>query len=116
MREIILCKFGEIALKGLNKSNFESVLVKNVRRRLKRLGEFDYHRAQSTLYVYPLDSETDMDEVMDELKRVFGIVKLCKALEVEKTMESVLGDTMDYLADALADVKTFKVVINFSVP
>jgi thiamine biosynthesis protein ThiI len=63
MREIILCKFGEIALKGLNKSNFESVLVKNVRRRLKRLGEFELRRAQSTLYVSPLDSSIDMDEV-----------------------------------------------------
>ncbi len=109
MREIILCKFGEIALKGLNKSNFESVLVKNVRRRLKRLGEFDLHRAQSTLYVSPLDSNIDMDEVMDELMHVFGIVKLCKALEVEKSMESVLTDTMDYLSFALADARTFKV-------
>ena len=60
MKEIILCKFGEIALKGLNKSNFESVLVKNVKRRLKRMGDFDYHRAQSTLYVYPLDSGIDI--------------------------------------------------------
>ena len=109
MKEIILCKFGEIALKGLNKSNFESVLVKNVKRRLKRLGDFDFHRAQSTLYVYPLDSGIDMDEVLEELKRVFGIVKLCKALEVGKSIESVLGDTMDYLGDALADVRTFKV-------
>lgn len=109
MREIILCKFGEIALKGLNKSNFESVLVKNVKRRLKRIGAFDFHRAQSTLYVYPLDTDTDMDEVLEELKRVFGIVKLCKALEVEKSMESVLGDTMEYLSAALSDVRTFKV-------
>ncbi len=109
MKEIILCKFGEIALKGLNKSTFESVLVKNVRRRLKKLGEFDYHRAQSTLYVYPLDEDIDMDEVMDALKHVFGIVKLCRALEVAKTMDSVLNDTMDYLADALNGVKTFKV-------
>ena len=109
MREIILCKFGEIALKGLNKSNFESVLVKNVKRRLKRIGNFDFHRAQSTLYVYPLDSDIDMDEVLEELKRVFGIVKLCKALEVEKSLESVLNDTIEYLSAALADVRTFKV-------
>ncbi len=110
MKEIFLCKYGEIALKGLNKSTFESVMVKNVKRRLRRLGSFDYWRAQSTLYVYPLDAEIDMDDVMDELKRVFGIAKICRSLEVEKSMESILSDTtLDYLAEALDDASTFKV-------
>ena len=31
MKELILCKYGEIALKGLNKSSFESTLCKNVK-------------------------------------------------------------------------------------
>ena len=30
MQEIILIKNGELALKGLNRSSFESVLVKNI--------------------------------------------------------------------------------------
>ena len=109
MKEIILCKYGEIALKGLNKSTFESVMVKNVKRRLRRYGSFDYWRSQSTLYIYPLDADIDMDEVMDELKRVFGIAKLCRALEVEKSMDSIINDPLDYLADALEQVNTFKV-------
>ena len=109
MKEIILCKYGEIALKGLNKSTYESVMVKNVKRRLRRYGSFDYWRSQSTLYIYPLDADIDMDEVMDELKRVFGIAKLCRALEVEKSMDSIINDPLDYLADALEQVNTFKV-------
>ncbi len=110
MKEIILCKYGEIALKGLNKSTFESVMVKNVKRRLRRYGTFDYWRSQSTLYIYPLDPEIDMDDVMDELKRVFGIAKLCRSLEVEKSLESILsGETLDYLAEALDEASTFKV-------
>lgn len=110
MKEIILCKYGEIALKGLNKSTFESVMVKNVKRRLRRYGAFDYWRSQSTLYIYPLDPEIDMDDVMDELKRVFGIAKLCRSLEVEKSLESILsGETLDYLAEALDEASTFKV-------
>ena len=40
MKEIILIKNGELALKGLNRSNFESVLIKNLKRRLKGIGEF----------------------------------------------------------------------------
>lgn len=109
MKEIILCKYGEIALKGLNKSSFESTLVKNVKRRLRRFGKFDYWRSQSTLYISPLEESIDMDEVLEAVGKIFGIVKMYKALEVEKTMEAILGDTLDYLADALEDSQTFKV-------
>ena len=34
MREIVLIKNGELALKGLNRSSFEDVLIKNMRRHL----------------------------------------------------------------------------------
>ena len=40
MQEIILIKNGELALKGLNRATFESVLVKNIKRRLHDLGHF----------------------------------------------------------------------------
>ena len=37
MKEIILLKSGEIALKGLNRSTFEDIMAKNARRRLQPL-------------------------------------------------------------------------------
>lgn len=109
MRELILCKYGEIALKGLNKSTFESMLVKNVKRRLRFCGKFKYTKSQSTLYIEPWSEDIDMDEVVDRLKKIFGIAKLCRAIMVEKTMDSILNDTMDYLDEALLGAKTFKV-------
>ena len=95
MKELILCKYGEIALKGLNKSTFESMLVKNVKRRLRFCGKFNFTRSQSTLYIEPLSDDIDMDEVMDKLTKIFGIAKLCRALMVEKTMDSILNDSME---------------------
>lgn len=109
LKEIILCKYGEIALKGLNKSTFESVLVKNVKRRLRFVGKFDYWRSQSTLYISPVDEDTDMDEALEAVSHVFGISKLCKAIEIDKTMEAITNDTSDYLSDALENADTFKV-------
>lgn len=49
--EIILAKYGELALKGLNRNTFEDILMKNIKRRLKPLGKFTYTRAQSTIYI-----------------------------------------------------------------
>ena len=109
MKELILCKYGEIALKGLNKSSFETMLVKNVKRRLRFCGKFKFSRAQSTLYIEPLSDDIDMDEVVDKLSKIFGIAKLCRALMVEKTMDSILNDSMEYLEEALDGANTFKV-------
>lgn len=109
MKELILCKYGEIALKGLNKSSFEAMLVKNVKRRLRFCGKFKYTRSQSTLYVEPLSDDIDMDEVVDRLSKVFGIAKLCRALMVEKNIESIMNDSVEYLGQALEGANTFKV-------
>ena len=40
MQEVIMAKYGEIALKGLNKNTFEDLLVRNIKRRIKSLGSF----------------------------------------------------------------------------
>ncbi|MGN0601560.1 MAG: tRNA uracil 4-sulfurtransferase ThiI [Oscillospiraceae bacterium] len=109
MKELILCKYGEIALKGLNKNTFESILIKNVKRRLRFCGKFKYIHSQSTLYVEPMSEDIDMDEVVDKLSKIFGIAKLCRAIMVEKNMDSILNDTMDYLEEALDGANTFKV-------
>ena len=47
MKEIILIKNGELALKGLNRRTFEDMLVKNMRRRLESAGKFNFTRPNS---------------------------------------------------------------------
>lgn len=109
MREIILAKFGEIVLKGLNRSSFEDMLQKNVRRRLRSIGEFEYRRAQSTLYIIPKDDNVDMNAALDAVRKIFGIVKIAWAAEVEKDWEKIKETTAGYLEDVLNSANTFKV-------
>lgn len=109
MKEIILIKNGELALKGLNRSTFEDILIKNIRRRLKPLGYFEYRKEQSTVSVVPVDDSVDMDEVNERIARVFGIACYSRALQVEKNMEEILKYAPEYLAEQLKNAKTFKV-------
>ena len=109
MKEIILIKNGELALKGLNRSTFEDILIKNIRKRIKPLGEFEYRKEQSTVAVVPMDDFIDMDEVSDRISRVFGIAAYSRALQVEKDMEVILENAPEYLAEQLKAAKTFKV-------
>lgn len=109
MQEIVLIKNGELVLKGLNRSSFEDVLIKNMRKVLKPLGEFTFTKSQSTIMVEPVDKETDLDDAVDKLKKVFGIAALSRAAIAEKSMDSIRETTLEYLEEELEEASTFKV-------
>ena len=109
MKEIILIKVGEIALKGLNRRSFEDVLVKNIKHRIKDLGKFNITVAQSTIYIEPVSDDIDLDDVCERVSQVFGIVAFSRALVCEKSMDDILEKAPDYLYDELMGAKTFKV-------
>ena len=109
MQEIVLIKNGELVLKGLNRSSFEDVLIKNMRKALKPLGEFTLTKSQSTIMVEPVDKETDLDDAVDKLKKVFGIAALSRAAIAEKSMDSIRETTLEYLEEELEEASTFKV-------
>ncbi|MEG1849838.1 MAG: THUMP domain-containing protein, partial [Oscillospiraceae bacterium] len=108
MKEIILLKYGELALKGGNRGTFEKRLVKNIRRRLEPLGRFAVTREQSTLTVTPLEDGLDVDEAYDRMKKVFGIAALSRSAVVDKSFEAICAGTA-YLDEALSEAHTFKV-------
>lgn len=109
MKEIILAKYGEIALKGLNKGSFEGLLMKNIKRRLKSLGAFQCSRQQSTIYIEPLDESADLEKTVSSLSCVFGIAAINRACILEKEFEAIAAGSLEYLKDVLESAKTFKV-------
>ncbi|MCL2053933.1 MAG: tRNA 4-thiouridine(8) synthase ThiI [Oscillospiraceae bacterium] len=109
MKEVILIKEGEIALKGLNKSGFEDAFIRNLKRRLNPLGELDYKKAQSTITVSPRGEDVDIDEAVSRSLKVFGAAAVCRAAAVPKDFEELCGFAIDYIGEAVEAVKTFKV-------
>lgn len=109
MKEVILIKNGELALKGLNRSTFEDILVKNIRRRLKSAGDFDYIKSQSTIIIEPKDENCDFEAAQEAVSRIFGIAGFSRAAAVEKDFDKVIEISGDYLEGALKSAKTFKV-------
>ena len=110
MKEIILIKNGELALKGLNRSTFEDMLVKNIKRRLlASVGKFQFTKSQSTIIAEPVDEDIDFEEAVETLKKVFGIAAFSRAAIAEKDFDSIKDVALEYLGDELRGVKTFKV-------
>lgn len=109
MKEIVLVKYGEMVLKGLNKKSFEDMLTKNIKRRIKSLGNFICTSAQSTLYITPADDDIDLSEVVERVGKIFGIAALCRACVCEKDFSDICNKSIEYLGDILSGAKTFKV-------
>lgn len=109
MKEIILIKNGELALKGLNRSAFEDTLIRNIKRRLSTLGQFTFQKSQSTILVEPEDETTDLNEAAEIISKVFGIANLSRAVVAPKEMPEILRIAGDYLEEQLGECATFKV-------
>ena len=109
MQEVIMVKYGEIALKGLNKHTFEDMLIRNIKRRLKKCGEFEYSRRQSTVYIQPLNEDADIESAIKALKTIFGIAAIQRSAQLPKNWEEIVALGIPYLEDSLSSVKSFKV-------
>jgi thiamine biosynthesis protein ThiI len=107
--EVILCKYGEIILKGQNRRNFESMLVKELRRRTSPYGTFKIYFNQSTIYVEPQNDECDMDGMYECAKHVFGIIGVNRAKACDKNMDAIIATAKEYLPAKLAGKRSFKV-------
>ncbi|MBR6427585.1 MAG: tRNA 4-thiouridine(8) synthase ThiI [Clostridia bacterium] len=108
MKEILLCKYGEIVLKGQNRQHFEQLLEKELKKRLKTAGSFSVSHAQSTIYIEALDENADFEEAFRIAGKVFGFVSVARAAVAEKNMDDILRVTSEYIPRFLDGCRTFK--------
>lgn len=109
MREMILCKLGEVVLKGLNRRSFEMRLMSNIRRRTQHYGKFNIYSKQSTIYVEPADDTCDLAGAYEACRKVFGIIAVTRALPCEKSKEAIFETARTYLKESLLSARSFKV-------
>ncbi|MBQ7335339.1 MAG: tRNA 4-thiouridine(8) synthase ThiI, partial [Clostridia bacterium] len=110
MKEILLCKYGEIVLKGSNRRYFEDALCRTLRFRAKHYGNFEITRSQSTLIIEPRDEDADLDGMFETASKVFGIVGISRCAVCEKSMDAIERTVRDYIPQFLSGKQSFKVV------
>lgn len=109
MKEMILCKYGEITLKGANRAHFEKLLRDVLKKRLMPYGDFHIYSLQSTVYIEPENENADMNGAYQTAKNTFGISAVTRALQTDKSMEAVLETAGTSFMPYLEAAKTFKV-------
>lgn len=106
MEKIILLKYGEIILKGLNRPKFEKILADNISQYIDKT-KVKIWRAQATIYVEPLCEDVDMEELAHKLTKVFGIVAVALADVVPKEINAICEKSAEIAARTKGN--TFKV-------
>lgn len=108
--KIYIVRCGEVALKGMNKPYFERVLVERIKKNLKNIKDNRVSRKEGLIFVrVPLESDTN--EVIAEISKVFGVSSVSPALEVESDFDSIGSKAVEFMNSMIENegVKTFKV-------
>lgn len=105
MRHVILVRYGEISLKGLNRNYFIDLLVKNIRNVLKHLDSVKVQKIQGRIIVHISDEQ--LSEGLTAVQKVFGIVSVSPAVVVESDMAVIEQVVLEEARKV--SFKTFKV-------
>ena len=87
MDRTILIRFGEIFLKGNNRSFFESTLIKNIKRSLKGY-KFTFVKTSGRYLIEDYDVDVE-DQIVDILTKVTGIHSLSVATKCETEIDKI---------------------------
>jgi len=114
MKTIILVRYEEIFLKGLNKPAFESKLIKNMKHVLNGLGPISVTRSQSRIYVEPESDDYPVDDAISRLTKVFGIASVSPVHKIESNLEAIYEKAVELTKKITAGsgYRTFKVETN----
>lgn len=101
IKKVILVRYGEIILKGLNRPAFETKLVNNIKMSLYGLGGVNVKRMQGRIYVEPLHEDYDFDAALKRLTKVFGIVSVSPVWKIKSDFEEIKKHTLEMVRDLL---------------
>ncbi len=104
MRELLLVRYGEIFLKGLNRPYFMRALVGKVKHAVKDVGGHVWLH-DGRIFVSDF---TDLDECIRRVTKVFGVHSVCPAVEMEKESFEAIAAQAVRMTEGLKG--TFKVV------
>ncbi len=109
MYNIVIARYGEIGIKGQNRYLFEDKLVRNIRNALKEIGRLKVYKGHGRIYINIGDH--DYESVIEEARKVFGIVSLSPAVKLENDYEKLKAVCVDLMKEKLEfdEVESFKV-------
>ncbi|MGC9085432.1 MAG: tRNA uracil 4-sulfurtransferase ThiI [Thermoproteota archaeon] len=109
MSKVMLVHHSEIALKGMNRSKFESILVKNLKDKLKDFSLEKISRVQARIVIHLRNDEL-IPKVVGSIKKVFGVKWFAIAEECEEDLSKIKDTASSLCNNLLSEDVSFRVV------
>lgn len=106
---VILVRYGEIHLKGLNRPKFEKQLMQNIKNTLTEYSGIKVKRIDGRMLVSGF-TENEAENIAHELSQVFGIHSVSIAHEFEKDWDVICENALRLFNQTRKGNETFKVV------
>ncbi|WP_236785420.1 tRNA uracil 4-sulfurtransferase ThiI [Anaerococcus ihuae] len=110
MEDLLSVSFGELFLKGKNRNKFFKAAIDNIKRNIKDIGYEEMYLESSKLYIKA--DKNDFDNLIKEIKKVFGIIYISEIKRCDKNIESIKIALKEILDNKDIKNKTFKVITN----
>ena len=110
MEDLLSVSFGELFLKGKNRNKFFKAAIDNIKRNIEDIGYEDMYLESSKLYIKA--NKNDFENLIKEIKKVFGIIYISEIKRCEKNKESIESALKEILDNMDIKNKTFKVITN----
>jgi len=109
-KEVLIIKYGEIALRGKNRYIYENMLLDAIRKNLEGMGgSFWLHKEQGR-FVAEWDDAADFSRIIPLVTCIFGITSVCVAVKLtEQGMENIQSVALEYTRKNCPQPTTFKV-------
>lgn len=85
--KVVIIRYSEIHLKGNNREFFESALISNIKHVLQDY-TYEFARSNARYIIRKLD-ESQLEQIVDAVKNVFGVHSLSVAEEVDSNVEQI---------------------------
>lgn len=110
MEHVILVRYGEIALKGLNRNYFIDLLAKNIRNTLRCVESARVKKIQGRIIISL--EEGDLELALNRVKKVFGIVSVSPAIVIDSDIKVIEENALNLVKEAFErddPIKTFRI-------
>lgn len=111
MDYLISVSFGELTLKGDNRKDFENRIIRKIKKSIESFEIDEFYKEQGKVYIKA--NREFYKEMIEKIKKVFGIFYICEVLRCKKDICDIEQMTKKLIFDLdIKEKKTFKVFIN----
>lgn len=114
MQDVLLVKYGEIALRGKNRGKIENSLIATIIKNLKTIGNYWVSKEQGRILIESLEKNNyfDFERVIPLVSNILGITAVCPAIKIKNEgLESIKKLSFFHMEKFYVNEKvTFKVI------